>query len=92
MSDAPRDANNVPARLGATVGGTPTPWSIESATGYLNLNLLNGTLNTPVSVPSTAPRDGNNVPVLFGVDSGGIKRAVMIDHATGRVKCIITPP
>lgn len=76
MSNASRDNNFVPTKLGVlnTDGATVVPLRVNPTTHALNVS--DGTGGTDHG-PINAPRDQNFVPTLIGVSSADFKTPVV---------------
>ena len=83
--DAIKDQNHIPVMLGVSYvdGTTLVPIGVDSATGGLEIDLVNtfsGTINT------NALRDSNHVPVLMAENSvDGTLIPVYVNPTTGGI-------
>lgn len=86
MSDAPRDANQVTARMGS-FNGVPVPIKVEHATGFLKLSASLASFSAPVVSTNLAKHDDNCVPSETGYTGSAVK-PILVQHSSGRLRVV----
>lgn len=78
--------------VSSTDGVTLVPIQIDSATGYLKMEIGTSTMSVMSALPTAIPREGNRIPCLAGQSSANatVFIPVSVNPATGAIQAQTT--